>query len=87
MDRRTLLTISICFMIYLGWQKFYLEPRLPHPQAVSQTVGTAGGTTPGSMTTAASAVTTTATTSSGTATAVASSKKPVQTLSLQTGTG
>jgi YidC/Oxa1 family membrane protein insertase len=32
MDRRTVLAISICFVIYLGWQKFYLEPRLPQQQ-------------------------------------------------------
>ncbi len=27
MDRRTLLAITLCFMIYLGWHKFYIEPR------------------------------------------------------------
>ena len=29
MDRRTLLAITLCFLIYMGWQKYYLEPRLP----------------------------------------------------------
>jgi YidC/Oxa1 family membrane protein insertase len=83
MDRRTLLTISICFLIYLGWQKFYLEPRLPHPQAVSQTVGTTGSTSA----TTTSSTANTAEISSGTATPVTNTKKPTQTLSLQTGTG
>ncbi|OFZ80110.1 MAG: hypothetical protein A3K03_12300, partial [Bdellovibrionales bacterium RIFOXYD1_FULL_44_7] len=27
MDRRTLLAIGLCFVIFLGWQKLYLEPR------------------------------------------------------------
>jgi YidC/Oxa1 family membrane protein insertase len=81
MDRRTLLTISVCFMIYLGWQKFYLEPRLPHPQALSQTVGTAVGTTTGTATTAGSP-------SNASASPVTNTtKRPPQTLSLQTGTG
>src|SRR5690349_19102346 len=26
MDRKTLLAISLCFLIYLGWQKLYLQP-------------------------------------------------------------
>jgi YidC/Oxa1 family membrane protein insertase len=29
MDRRTLVAITLCFLIFLGWQKFYIEPRLP----------------------------------------------------------
>lgn len=35
MDRRTLLAITLCFLIYLGWQKLYFEPRFQaeHPQA------------------------------------------------------
>jgi YidC/Oxa1 family membrane protein insertase len=81
MDRRTLLTISICFLIYLGWQKFYLEPRIPHPQAVSQTVGT----TSAQATQSVSASTGTAQNSS--ASVAPQSKKPHQSLSLQTGTG
>src|SRR5437870_4327697 len=36
MDRRTLLAISICFLIIMGWQKFYLEPRMAHQSAVVQ---------------------------------------------------
>src|SRR4051812_24116168 len=31
MDRRTLIALSLCFAIFMGWQKFYLEPRLPQP--------------------------------------------------------
>lgn len=32
MDRRTLLAISLCFLIFMGWQKFYIEPRMPAPR-------------------------------------------------------
>ncbi len=35
MDRRTLLAITLCFLIYVGWQKYYLEPRL-HTQTQEQ---------------------------------------------------
>lgn len=31
MDRRTLLAITLCFGIYVAWQKLYLEPRMPQP--------------------------------------------------------
>ena len=34
MDRKTLLAISLCFLIYAGWQKYYIEPRMP--QAMQQ---------------------------------------------------
>jgi YidC/Oxa1 family membrane protein insertase len=33
MDRRTLLAIGLCFLIFVGWQKYYIEPRLPKPKA------------------------------------------------------
>jgi YidC/Oxa1 family membrane protein insertase len=39
MDRRTLLAITLCFLIFLGWQKFYLEPR--HQAAQQQQALTA----------------------------------------------
>lgn len=26
MDRKTLLAITLCFLIFIGWQKFYIEP-------------------------------------------------------------
>jgi YidC/Oxa1 family membrane protein insertase len=26
MDRKTLLAVTLCFLIYLGWQKFYIQP-------------------------------------------------------------
>lgn len=29
MDKRTLLAVSLSFLIFLGWQKYYIEPRLP----------------------------------------------------------
>jgi YidC/Oxa1 family membrane protein insertase len=34
MDRRTLLAVTLCFLIFMGWQKFYIEPRMPAPNAV-----------------------------------------------------
>ncbi|MGK5089712.1 membrane protein insertase YidC [Bdellovibrionota bacterium FG-2] len=37
MDKRTGLAIALCFLIYLGWQKLYLEPRIPRsPQTSAQ---------------------------------------------------
>ena len=27
MDRRTLLTVALCFAIFALWQKYYIEPR------------------------------------------------------------
>ncbi len=35
MDKRTGLAIALCFLIYLGWQKLYLEPRIPHTTETS----------------------------------------------------
>ena len=29
MDRRTWIAVVLCFLIFVGWQKFYIEPRLP----------------------------------------------------------
>lgn len=43
MDRRSLLAISICFLIFVAWQKYYIEPRMPKPQA-KQAVQTAPST-------------------------------------------
>jgi YidC/Oxa1 family membrane protein insertase len=37
MDRRTLLAIVLCFLVYLGWQKFYLEPLAPRKALVQST--------------------------------------------------
>ena len=42
MDRRTWVALILCLLIYLGWQKFYLEPRMPRP--TPNAVATAGGT-------------------------------------------
>lgn len=33
MDRRTLIAMLLCFAIFMGWQKFYIEPRLPQKTA------------------------------------------------------
>ena len=32
MDRKTILAMILCLTIYVGWQKFYLEPRIPASQ-------------------------------------------------------
>lgn len=43
MDRRTLLAIALCFLIFMGWQKLYLEPRMPRaPQAPTTATQTQG---------------------------------------------
>ncbi len=31
MDRKTLLAIALSLVFFVGWQKFYIEPRLPKP--------------------------------------------------------
>lgn len=39
MDRRTILAIVLSFAVFYGWQKLYIEPRLPKPGAtVSESV-------------------------------------------------
>ncbi|MDR3607500.1 MAG: membrane protein insertase YidC [Oligoflexia bacterium] len=35
-DRRTLLAISLCFGIFIAWQKFYIEPQMLAKQAAQQ---------------------------------------------------
>jgi len=53
MDRRTVLAIVLCFLIYMGWQKFYVEPHVATQTttapATTQTSGapTTGGSTVG----------------------------------------
>jgi YidC/Oxa1 family membrane protein insertase len=75
-------------MIYLGWQKFYLEPRLSHNQTTHQTLGTGSSST---QTLSSNTSTPPTATPPKTATAVpatpTAAKKPVQTLSISTGTG
>jgi YidC/Oxa1 family membrane protein insertase len=88
MDRRTTLAIILCFVIYMGWQKFYLEPRMPH-QTASQSVGQSTNT--GSATSNTTATTSssgdTNSNQSSIATPVTQAKMPSQTLTLSTGTG
>ena len=39
MDRKTLLALGVCFLILIGWQKFYIEPKTsPQRQTVQQQV-------------------------------------------------
>jgi YidC/Oxa1 family membrane protein insertase len=35
MDRKTLLAIGLSLLFFIGWQKFYIEPRLPKPGAAN----------------------------------------------------
>ena len=37
MDRKSLLAMVLCFLIFIGWQKLYIEPRTPHHPEQSQT--------------------------------------------------
>lgn len=46
MDRRTLLAITLCFGIYVAWQKLYLEPRTSQPPAAQQAQRQAPSTQP-----------------------------------------
>lgn len=55
LDRQTILAIILCFLIFVGWQKYYIEPRTPAPGTqTAQTTGApaspsegSGLTTPG----------------------------------------
>jgi len=40
MDRKTLLAIGLSLLFFIGWQKFYIEPRLPKPGQAATTSGT-----------------------------------------------
>ena len=53
MDRKSLLAVALCFLIFLGWQKLYIEPRLPHGPAQTQAVAppvSGQPSTPGTLT-------------------------------------
>lgn len=81
MDRKTLLAITLCFLIFAGWQKYYVEPRqaaLAPKQTATQTTGTAATVPVGQK-----APTKEATVSQ----AKTPVKKPEQRFSIQTGTG
>lgn len=85
MDRRTLSTVVICFLIFLGWQKFYIEPRLPKTTPAA----TATQAAPAETTTAAAPGTAPAPTGGLSAQPVKQPAAPVHvnTLTLNTGTG
>lgn len=36
MDKRTGLAIALSFLVFYGWQKYYIEPRLPKAEAAGQ---------------------------------------------------
>ncbi len=75
MDRRTVLAVVLCFLILLGWQKFYVEPRMP-TQATSQVAQIAQQSPEQPATKNAQGATTPAP-------ATPTEKRPSQTLSLQ----
>jgi YidC/Oxa1 family membrane protein insertase len=92
MDRRTVLAITLCFFIYLGWQKFYLEPRMPHGEQTSaqtqqtlQSSQSSGQTSVQNSGAALQSQGSSATNSSAPASDTA--HHPSQTLQLATGTG
>lgn len=33
MDRNTILAVTLCFLIFMGWQKLYVEPHMQHPES------------------------------------------------------
>ena len=37
MDRKTLLAIGLSLLFFVGWQKFYIEPRMPKAGTVATT--------------------------------------------------
>jgi YidC/Oxa1 family membrane protein insertase len=95
MDRRTLLAIILCFVIYMGWQKFYLEPRMPH-QTISQSTGASVGSATSSTSTTSNTAGTPASSpnlggansnQASIATPATQTKTPSQTLTLESGTG
>jgi YidC/Oxa1 family membrane protein insertase len=80
MDRKTLLAISLCFLIYLGWQKFYIEPRFP--------VGKTGAPTAQTTPISSAPVKDSATTSQAAPTATTPTKtREPQKMTLATSTG
>jgi YidC/Oxa1 family membrane protein insertase len=47
MDRRTLVAVILCFLIFLGWQKYYIEPRNQIAQQQAFTSAPPEATAPG----------------------------------------
>src|SRR5688500_5049579 len=45
MDRKSLVAMALCFLIFMGWQKFYIEPRMPKNSDQSQTLRPPGQST------------------------------------------
>ena len=50
MDRRTLLTMALCFLVFFGWQKFYIEPRTPRARPGNTQTAPGGQPTAGAAT-------------------------------------
>jgi YidC/Oxa1 family membrane protein insertase len=81
-DRRTLLAITLCFGIFLAWQKLYIEPQMAAKQAVTQQAQTQSTT----QTAQATAIAAGSGSDTKTLAAAPVSKlKPAQTLPLSSG--
>jgi len=83
MDRRTLLAITLCFLIFVGWQKFYLEPSRPTSALIVQTAQTGASTSAPTATDASTA----GTSASAAAVTTASERKAEERKTLKVGTG
>jgi YidC/Oxa1 family membrane protein insertase len=46
MDRNTILAVTLCFLIFMGWQKLYVEPHMHTGTEVSTTVNSPVNTNP-----------------------------------------
>lgn len=87
MDRRTLTAIILCFGIFLGWQKLYMEPRLQLAKQEQQQQTTTETRTPPSTSTSATNAPVAQQPTASTHAAVPQSKRPSQTETILTGTG
>ena len=79
MDRRTTLAMLLCMLILLGWQKFYIEPRMPAQISGQTSDHTTTAAAPENLTPAAAHPLG----SNTNAVAPQTTKKPAQNLSLQ----
>lgn len=87
MDRRTLLAITLCFAIFMAWQKFYIEPRMPAQQPAEVSAPTAKGAPAGAAANPANPAAAAPTASATLAAVPATQSKPETTLTLRSGTG
>ena len=53
MDRRTTLAIVLCFLIFMGWERFYVAPRVQEQQRIQQQLAVQQASSPQALETAA----------------------------------